>query len=62
MNSLHGIHLQNSEVAARGQTLVYNKRTKQLAIKGGDPLTPVFLNRRQATEWAKKHHAMIATV
>ncbi len=66
MNSLHGIKLQNDEVAIRGQsktasTLTFRKRTGQLVLNG-EPLTMTFLSRRKATEWAEARGAKVSPV
>lgn len=61
MNSLHGIKLQNDEVAVRGKTLTFRKRTGQLVLDG-EALTATFTNRRRATEWAQSHRAKVSPV
>ncbi len=61
MNSLHGIKLQNDEVAIRGQTVTFRKRTGQLVLNG-EPLTMTFLSRRKATEWAEARGAKVSPV
>lgn len=66
MNSLHGIKLQNDEVAVRGQKLTghrltFRKRTGQLVLNG-EALTRTFLSRRKATEWAETRGAIVSAV
>lgn len=61
MDSLHGIRLRNDEVAVRGQTLTFRRRTGQLVLNG-EALTHTFLNRRKATEWAERKGAKVSAV
>lgn len=61
MNSLHGIKISNDERAVKGQTLHWHAKKKMLSLKG-KVLTPAFLNRRTAGDWAKSHGATIAAV
>jgi hypothetical protein len=61
MNSLHGIKLQNDEVAVRGQSLTFRKRTGQLVLNG-EALTRCFNSRRDATKWAEARGAKVSPV
>lgn len=61
MNSLHGIKISNDTAAVRGQSLTYRRQTGQLVLNG-QALTPTFLSRKLATEWATKHGATVRPV
>jgi hypothetical protein len=58
MNNLHGIKLDNDRAAARGKILNYNKASNQLRLNG-EPIGPVFLNRKGALAWAKENKAVV---
>lgn len=62
MNSLHGTKIANDERAVRGQTLTFRKKTGQLVLNGEALDSVTFLSRRSATDWARRHLAVVSPV
>lgn len=62
MNSLHGTKIANDERAVRGQTLTFSRKTGQLSLNGESIDSVTFRNRKGATDWARRHLAVVSPV